>query len=509
MKKNLLANIAALIAGTLLTLAFAPFDVYIISLFSPAVLLIIWLHSTPKQAFWRGFLFGSGWFAGGVYWVYISIHTYGFAPPILAGSITLALVLALACFVAVQGYFLAKFFPHNSITKSIIVFPLTWVIMEWVRTWILSGFPWLSLGYSQLSTPLSNIAPIFGIYGVSFFAALTASALTTPFFTKKLNRIFFVFALVAVIWLGSWLLGKITWTKPIGQPISVSLIQGNIAQENKWQASQTQKILQRYVQLTDANWQSKIIVWPEGAIPLFSSTAKPFIQFLDQTAKQHNVTLIFGVALDDSKTNKYYNAMQSVGNNQSIYLKRKLVPFGEYQPLSSVTEMFMQMMQIPMSGFSPGPQKQSIFLANNIKIAPALCYETAYPNLQLSYLPEAQLLVNITDDSWFGDSTAAAQQLEMARIRSLEAGRYQLISTNTGITAIIKPNGQIQAQAPVFQEYVLTGKVFASSGGTPWTKFGHYLWLLLAFSSLAVLSFKNLSIFFLNILFFKGDRRSK
>jgi apolipoprotein N-acyltransferase len=480
MKKKALLNILILVSGSLFTFAFAPFNIYLLSLLAPAILLFVWLHSSPKQAFWRGLLFGLGWFAGGVSWVYISVHNYGFAPLPLALIITLGLIAALACFPAIHGYCLNRFFPTNNLTKIILVFPLTWVFMEWVRTWILTGFPWLLLGYTQIDMPLRNIAPILGVYGVSFFTAMTIGILVNLFFTKKPNKIFLLFSLVVTIWLGSWLLGKINWTHPTGAPIQVSLIQGNIPQEIKWQQNQTQNILRRYYQLTEQNWQSSIIIWSEGALPMFRSQAQPFINFLDQKAKQHNTTLIFGVAVDDQSNSKYYNAMQAVGKNHSLYFKRKLVPFGEYQPLASVTEFFMSMLQIPMSGFSPGSRNQPEFLADGIRIAPAICYETAYPQLQFHYLPAAQLLINITDDSWFGESVAAAQQLEMARMRSLEAGRYQLIGTNTGVTAIVKPNGEIQSQAPVFQEYVLSGKVYAMTGTTPWVRFGHYLGIMLS-----------------------------
>jgi apolipoprotein N-acyltransferase len=462
---KIFCNIFALIFGALLTLSFAPFHLYILAFISPALLLLMWQSTEPKQAFWYGWFYGIGFFGTGVYWVYISVHVYGHAPLLLAFSITALLIMFLALFFAIQGYLWNKYCKVN-----LLFFPISWVLFEWLRSWVLTGFPWLFLGYSQLSTPLSGIAPIFGVYGVSFAVALTAVAIAImvksiikqQFFLLKHYLLLITFA----IWLISIFLMHQHWTYPVGAPIKVSLIQGNIPQEAKWAPSQSALILAKYKKLTGEHWDSRLIVWPEAAIPMFDWQAKDFIDHMSTEAKKHKTTIITGVpiGIDD----KYYNGIITLGKNKSVYLKRHLVPFGEYPFLGVITKILMTVLKIPMSEFTPGPRHQPVFIASDLIIAPMICYEIAYPNEVLDFFPQAELLLNISDDSWFGESIAADQQLEIAQMRSLETGRYQLVAGNTGITAIINPDGTIQNQLPPFKEMVLTGSIQAMKGLTPW-----------------------------------------
>ena len=466
-------SITALISGAALTLAFAPFHYYILAFISPALLLLVWLNATAKQAFWRGWLYGVGFFGTGVYWVYISIHVYGHAPLLLAFGITALLVMFLGLFFAIQGYLLSKCRKY-----IMLVFSFSWVIFEWLRSWIFTGFPWLFLGYSQLATPLRAIAPILSVYGVSFAVALTAAMLVvliTNIANKKrllINHIALILSVISIWLIGIFLMHK-NWTYPLGAPIQVSLIQGNIPQEEKWDPKNIPVILSKYEELTSQQWaqqsDSKLIIWPEAAIPVFSWQAQKFIDHMAREALKHNTTtIITGVPINDRTNNKYYNGIITLGSEKSVYLKRHLVPFGEYPFMGGITRFLMTMMQIPMSEFTPGARKQPDFIANNLIIAPTICYEIAYPHEILDFLPQAQILLNVSDDSWFGESIAAAQQLEIARMRSLETGRYQLIAGNTGITAIINPDGSVQSQLPPFKQAVLIGSVQAMAGNTPW-----------------------------------------
>jgi apolipoprotein N-acyltransferase len=490
----MLLNLLAILAGAQLALAFAPYNLYPLAILSPALLLALWTYATPRRALLYGFLYGLGLFGIGASWVYVSIHTYGNAAAPVAAVITLLFIIILAMFIAGQGYLFSKIclnapgFPAcagNDKVKSgndgkqlhlwkyLLGFPVIWVLFEWLRSWVFTGFPWLFLGYTQINAPLAGLAPIFGVYGVSFAVALTSAIFIVPFVIRKAVPIFMAFLILIIVWVGAGLLTYIKWTVPQGKAIRVSLIQGNIPQEIKWQAKQLPVILARYQNLTKKHWNSKLIVWPEAAIPVFESEVQPFLKKLNKSAKRHNSTVITGI-ITQGLDGKYYNAMLAVGKNQSVYLKRHLVPFGEYTPWPVITNFIAALMDIPMSDFSPGSQKQPDFIAANTVIAPSICYEIAYPTKILSFLPKAKILVNISDDSWFGKSAASAQQLQIAQMRSLETGRYQLVSTNTGLTAIIKPNGKIQAQAPAFKKFVLTGKIWKMTGATLWVKLVNY-----------------------------------
>ena len=259
--------------------------------------------------------------------------------------------------------------------------------------------------------------------------------------------------------------------------IKVSLIQGYIPQREKWNSEKLYEIMNTYKNLTLSHLNSNLVIWPEAAVPAFSWEVRPYLNWIRGKAIKQHSSVIIGILFQNRKTTKYYNAMLNLGKNKSIYFKQHLVPFGEKPILAPLSLWFMKYLNIPMSNFAQGNNEHS-FIANNISIAPSICYEVAFPSEYLNFLPKAQLLVNITDDSWFGKSKALFQQLQMAQMRSLETGRYQLVDTNTGITAIIKADGKIQNEAPLNQ-FVLTKKVYLYKGATPWVNFGHYLWLIL------------------------------
>jgi len=469
----------ALLSGAVLPLAFAPFSYFFVAILAAMGLLIAWLKATPKQALWRGYLFGLGYFGFGVNWVYISIHQYGNATPAIAVIVTILLVMYLALFPALQGYFFTRIYPTNHCRKLLLAFPASWVIFEWIRSWVFTGFPWLILGYSQISSPLRGLAALIGVYGISFVVALSAGAIVALFYCKKnLSRILIILT-VAIIWVGSFYLTKISWTKPEGEKFKVSLIQGNIAQEQKWNGARLDYILTTYAKLTSKNWDNKIIVWPEAAIPAFKEEVAKFVTLQTKAAKAHQTTIVSGIPIKNQNTQHIYNGIITFGANQGEYLKKHLVPFGEFLPFKEELNWLHKYFLIPMSDFSNGPRKQPALIVDGILVAPFICYEIAYPHLVLSYFPRAELIITLCDDSWFGKSPAAAQHLEIAQMRSLETGRYQLLATNTGLTAIINDKGEIIAQAPVFKQYVLTAKVQAMNGATPLVEFGHYLWFLL------------------------------
>lgn len=478
-------DLGALIFGALLTLAFAPFNVYVLAFICPAFLLSLWLNASPKRAFWRGALFGLGFFSTGISWVYISLHVFGQANLFVAGMLTILLILFMALFIAIPGYLLTRFFPKNNLSKLLLVFPSLWVLLEWARTWAFTGFPWLFLGYSQINTPLRGLAPLLSVYGVSWAVAFTSSLLVIIILGRKQLRLsLLAIALFILLWGISSKFSTIEWTKAEGAAIKVSLIQGNIPTQTKWNESQALATLNLYQKLTNQHLDNQLIVWPEAAITYPLNQAESFINKLNPVLKSHHSTVITGIPIDQD--DRFYNGAIAIGNGTGMYLKRHLVPFGEYIPLRFLLNWLQGYLQIPMSDFSSGSKHQPLLIANGIPIAMYICYEIAYPNEVLASLPEGQLLITISDDSWFGKSFAAAQHIEIAQMRALETGRYLLMSTNNAITAMINPQGKVTEFAPLYQTYVLTGTVHPMVGSTPWVRIGTYPLLVLLFVFIAV-----------------------
>jgi apolipoprotein N-acyltransferase len=480
MKRAIIMGLIAFIAGGILPLAFAPIHWFPLAIISPAILLYIFQQSTAKQAFYRGWFFGLGFFGVGASWVYVSIHHFGNANAVLAGFITLVFVMYLALFPAAVGYFFRLIFRNKQyILTTLFAFPALWVISEWLRGWLFTGFPWLFLGDSQVNTWLHGFAAIIGVYGISLLVTFISGCLVLLVFHKSWRiKIMCLIFILASYSIGA-LLSMIHWNKPADNALQVSLVQGNVSQTIKWSPEHLFHIMQIYKNETETHFSSNIIVWPEAAIPNFLQQITFYFQQMDQAAKQHHVAIITGVPIYNADTQQSFNGMMVLGNGHGTYLKRQLVPFGEYIPLKPFYGHFMQYFDIPMSDLSRGPIQQPAMLADNHTFAGFICYEIAYPQLVLNSMNNMQFIVVVSDDSWFGKSMASAQQLQMAQMRALETGRYILYSTNTGITAIINPQGQIQQMLAQDTQAVLTGKIVPITGKTLLMWWNYYPLLVL------------------------------
>lgn len=479
----MMSFLIALLSGAILPLAFAPFNVYTLAFISPAILFFLWLNASPLKAFVIGLFFGLGFFGVGTSWIYISIHIY--ATTIASVLLTIFFLITLALFPATQGYIVRKFFRKRSdCIQCLCILPASWVLWEWFRSHFLTGFPWLFLGTSQLNTPLHGFAPIVGTYGLSLIITWISGCLALlarPNTTKVKSWCVIIICGLVII---GWACSQHQWTKPMGEPFQVSLIQGNVPQQTKWDQKSLLDILEKYKTLTEKNWGSELIVWPEAAIPIFQDQAKPYIQFMDAEIKKHNAYWLFGIPIFDQKTNRYFNGVVLMGKGSGQYLKRHIVPFGEFIPAPWLFTPIGKYFQIPMSDFSPGTWNQPAIKINDIAVAPFICYEIGFPGEVLKGVKNQNLIINFVDDSWFDHSIALSQHLEMSRMRALETGRYILQSTNTGITAIIDPLGKIIAVAPPNQDYVLTGKVTAMQGNTPlmiWYYFPTFIIVIILF----------------------------
>jgi apolipoprotein N-acyltransferase len=480
--------VLALLAGAVLPLAYAPYDLFWTAPLAVAALCTVWRGATPAQAFWRGLLFGIGSFGFGVYWVYISIHDFGQAHVLLAAGLTIGLVLTLAAFGAAAGYVAARWFRTDGPVAWLGVIPALWVLTEWMRGWLFSGFGWLALGYSQTDSWLFGYAPLLGLHGVSWAVLLMGGALASLLWAgpRVRGRALVVLALVAS---GGWLLQDRQWTMPRGSVHSVALVQGAVGQELKWRPEQLAPTLELYGRLTvEAASQAELIVWPEAAIPAVYDEVTAYLEDLRDWAARQGVTVMLGVLISD-RPDSFQNAAVMLDEPMQVYVKRHLVPFGEYFPVPGFVRQWMRLQSLPYVDAAPGPDRQSSFDFAAEKLAVTICYEDVFPAEQLPYFPEATLMVNISNDAWFGDSIAAHQHLQIARFRAAEVGRYLLRSTNTGITAIIDPRGRVIADAPQFEPALVTGIVQGFTGATPYVRWRNYPVLIGALLTLLLIQF--------------------
>ena len=477
---NFLGDLAALLAGAMLPLAFAPFGLFPVAVISLAILFQLWNGVSTRRAFARGWLFGLGFFGVGVSWVQVSIHQFGL--PVLAFSVsaTVLFVAILSLYPAGVGYLANRFFSGDERRRFLLVLPALWTAVEWLKGWFLTGFPWLSLGYSQIDAPLGGFAPVLGAYGVSLAVAWSAGVLSHIFTVRRIRML----AWLLPLWGGAWLLGQVPWTEPVQErSLEVALIQGNVQQAIKWEPSERRAMLDHYMSLTAPHWGKDLIIWPETAIPEFYAEDSPYVQALKAQAKARGTDILVGVPYLESRE-VYYNSVISL-NQGGLYHKRHLVPFGEFMPFEPVLGRFLDFLSIPMSSFTSGSHDQPLLQAAGQAVGVSVCYEDAFGEEVIDALPEAGLLVNVSNDAWFGDSLAPHQHLEIARMRALETGRYLLRATNTGISAIIDEQGKVIAQSPQFRSHALMAEVHAYQGATPFVMWGNGA-IVLLFSGMLV-----------------------
>ena len=483
-----LGDLLALTAGAAATLAFAPFEWFPLAIAALSVLFFLWRDGSPKRAAWRGWLYGLGLFGSGASWVHISINQFGGVGLPLAASITVLFVAALAVFPALAGW-LAKrlFLPSTGMALPLLVFPAVWVLTEWLRGWLFTGFPWLQVGYSQIGAPLSGLAPVVGVLGVSWALALTSGSIAYLFHRPR--RWPLALGAIVAFWLGAWLVGTIEWSRPAGAVLRASLLQGNVSQTLKWDPQQRGPTMELYARLTRSHWDSDLIVWPETALPAFyHEVADGFLAQLAEEARKNRTDLLIGMPVQDPESRRYYNSTVAIGKETAMYHKRHLAPFGEYLPLKALLAGAMDFLQIPMSDFSAGADDQPNLSAAGYRVGVSICYEDAFGEEVSDALPDAHLLVNQSNDAWFGDSLAPHQHLEIARMRALENGRYLLRATNNGVSAVIDSAGRVLAKSPQFETHVLTQDVAPLTGATPYARFGDLPVVSAAMFILAILA---------------------
>ena len=490
-------HLLALLAGALFPLGFSPFDFWPVLLLATGVGFYLSRTLPVKSATFRGFLFGLGIFGSGTSWVYVSIHQFGSAPIPLAASLTALFVACLALLLIAPLFFLyAKLrdrFEVQSAFQQALLFSGLWVLFEWSRSWLLTGFPWLLQGYSLIDSPFQSWAPVVGVYGLSLLLVLTASLTVAAIISDKRSRIASIAGLVSVslIALAAIPLDNINWTSPV-KDISFSAVQGDIPQAQKWEPGYVQTTVDKYYQLSETEWQQDLIIWPENALPVFQSRASSVLSHLDQQAKNSNTALILGLPIDDysSEIPRYYNGIVALGKGDGQYYKQKLVPFGEYVPLESALRGLISFFDLPMSSFSQGDSTQTLLQVGDTRITTYICYEVVYPDFAAYLAKDSGLLITVSNDTWFGQSIGPQQHFQMARMRSLETGRYMIRATNDGITALINDKGEELDRIERFQPGVLRGSAVVMSGETPFMHYGSWPVLLLSLFLLIIGSFR-------------------
>jgi apolipoprotein N-acyltransferase len=490
----MLATLAALLLGVATVFSFAPFGASLLPVLTLAGLFALWQRAgSARRAGALGFAFGLGLFVAGVSWVYVALSTFGGMPAPIAAIGTAGFCAYLALFPALTGWFAVRSTKPDSVAR-LIVAAAAWTVSEWLRGWLFSGFGWLSIGYTQLAAPLAGYAPIGGVLLPGLFLALTAAWLThavtriEPYRRRTLASA----VAVVIVWLCGYALARVDWSHPVGEPTTVSLVQGNVEQDLKFEPSYREKTFTIYADLV-AKSRGRLIVLPESALPMFADEVPPeFVAELRRAAQRNGGDLLLGLFFFEPPASaedeeRYFNSVVSVGTaTTQIYRKHHLVPFGETIPLKPVFGWFIRnVLAIPLADQTPGAAYQEPFAVAGQRLAVNICYEDAFGGELGRRAPDATLLVNVTNDAWYGHSLAAEQHDQIAAMRALETARPMLRATNTGITSIVDHHGVERSRLPWFTRGVLEGTVAGRQGVTPYVRFGDALAVALALSIIA------------------------
>jgi apolipoprotein N-acyltransferase len=501
-----LLSLLSLLSGAAAVLAFAPFELWPLLPFCIAVVFsVVYRSASPRQSFLHGYLFGMGYFGAGVYWVYYSLHLFGDAIAPLAAVGTFLFVAALAffpAFFALMAYRLKGLAAGSDIINQarsrtlwmLLVAPAAWVFIEWIRSWMFTGFPWLSLGYATLHSPIAAYAPVGGVFLNSLMVAFCAGAVALfgcMLFAKRWYALHTLAAagFVGAIVVGGLLLDRVQWTTVAGDPVRVKMVQGNIKQELKFVPNLLQDSLDLYSSMSFSDDEAdtpELIIWPESAIPAFFSDVQGWIDGFVEEANRRGTTVISGGFLANEDYTEYYNAIKVLGGTEAqSYTKRHLVPFGEFMPFRSLLSLLARYIMIPMSDLTAGHGPITPIEVNGIHYGMSICYEDAFGEEMKVQLPLANVLINVSNDAWFGDSTAPHQHQEIAAMRALEFQRPMLRVTNTGISSMISRHGEIVVYGPQHEAVALDVEVVPRSGSTLFVTVGN--WLVVALVLLILL----------------------
>jgi len=479
-ERRFVGSAAAFIAGMLLALSFAPIGWWPLAILTPAILIWLWDGATPRRAAVLGFWFNAGTFSVGTYWLYIAIKEIGHAPLVLALFLMAGLVAIMSAYHALLGWFVAKYLPPRGAVRWLVAIPGAWLFTEWWRSWFLSGFGWLALGYAHTDNWLGALAPVVGQFGLGFLTLLLAGTLVALLLGDRRTRVVGGGVFVA-IWLAAFGVRDIDWTQPYSRPIEVAVVQGAIPQDEKWLNENREAILDVYRTRTREAHGADLIVWPESAIGDLANNQIEFYRDVYQEASAHGSSLMVGTlrAEANAKTgeDEYFNSVLSMDRSTpgvGWHDKHHLVPFTEFVPVPEGVRKWLYRMNLPYSDFNRGAAQQAPLEAAGQRVAATICYEDAYGATQLPALQTATMLVNVTNDAWFGHSTARYQHLQISRMRAREAGRPLVRAANDGVSAVIGARGEIVKSAPEYEANVMRANIQPRIGLTPYARSGNW-----------------------------------
>lgn len=495
------ADGACVVAGGLMFLAFSPWNFALVAVASLAVLFRAVLHATPRRAFWRGWLFGAAGFGAGIGWIVESFQ-YRDVGLGAAAALTGLLVCLLALYPAVFGWASARFLggpesrygpppgPGAAAAPAAALwwFPGAWILVEWLRGILFSGVTWLQVGYAGLESPLAAWAPLGGSYAVGLALAVTATSFALVG-AARLRAVAGAVGVSAMLWAGGAAMFALDtharWTRPAGDPVRVLIVQGNVPQDEKWAESTRHLSLKRYAGLTAARPAPDLVVWPETAIPYFAARARPFLRDAGAAAEREGYVLLAGVLSFDPASGNPYNSVVRISSPRSAdtpryYHKRHLVPFSERIPFPAALAPVIRWLELPVESFTPGGEGQVPLRVAGHDIAVSICYEITFGAASAHVLRDAGLLVNVSNDAWFGDTIGPDQHFQMARMRALELGRWLVRAANTGISALVTPQGRVAASVPPFAAATLEVAFPPLKGRTPYTRWRDWPVVILA-----------------------------
>lgn len=352
-----------------------------------------------------------------------------------------------------------------------VLFACLWVTFEWLRTWLLTGFPWLFAGYTALDTVLAGWAPVIGVLGVSLLVAVTAAGVAELVLYRSVSRGIMLASWVVSLAGAGYLLGSAQWTQPTGETHQVTVYQPNIALEDTWDRNNAPLLLNDFLNHAKAHGPSAdLVVWPEGALPFYFDQAPGYMSELRRIAHSNEGSIVTG--MPTRAGNRRFNSIVSVGQSSQTYNKQKLVPFGEFVPLEESLRGAIDFFDLPMSNFSKGDAAQLPLSTSMGSLAPFICYEIVYPDFVAKGSRSSNLLITISNDAWFGSSHGPHQHFQMARYRALELQKQLIRGANNGITAIIDEQGGIVSKLPQFERATLEDQVTPREGLTPFARFG-------------------------------------
>jgi apolipoprotein N-acyltransferase len=485
---NWLQLTIALVAGCLIPLSFAPFNIWPLGILALTIFALLINEQSAKAVWWRSWCFGVGMYGLGVSWIYVSISGFGGAPAPLAVSLVVIFVFFMAAMFSLPFCAFGRWFSRHPLSL-LIAFPATWLLGEWLRTWLFTGFPWLFIGYADLTNWLSGWAPVVGVMGLSLFSAFTAAVLAYLIYhPTKIRSLLLGGCAIIFIWGAGFALQKFEWTQASKTPTSIAIVQPNIAQEDKWQLDSRIATMNLLRTKTEPLLGHKIIIWPEAAVTEVYSQALPFLNEMNNKTADAESGLITGIIFDDKEKQVYYNSIATFGKAIGIYHKRRLVPFGEYVPMEWLRNL-IEFFNLPTSYIDVGADDQHGLKINDLLISPTVCYEVAYPDLVAKSALDSQLLMSVSNLGWFGDSLGRHQFMQMAQMRALETQHYYAYSTNNGPSAIFDRKGNITAQTKAFEQTSLSSEIFAVDGSTPFMRFGSLPLVAISILGLVLLRF--------------------